>query len=177
MPTYEYNCSKCERKFDIHQSFKDNALEVCPLPALNGKATGTKASTKTSSKTNGSSKTGKAKEAEPVLCGGTVRKVFSSVGISFKGSGFYRNDSRSGGSSNGTKHDRTDADGSDKKSDTKSGDASEKSGEKSAGKGTTKSDGKSKSDSKSQKSQQSQQKPAGSDSSGRSGKDKSAVNA
>jgi len=31
-------------------------------------------------------------------CAGRLRKVFSSVGIVFKGSGFYRTDSRSGGS-------------------------------------------------------------------------------
>ena len=30
------------------------------------------------------------------VCGGKLRKVFSSVGIVFKGSGFYRTDSRSG---------------------------------------------------------------------------------
>ena len=30
-------------------------------------------------------------------CAGRLRKVFSSVGIVFKGSGFYRTDSRSGG--------------------------------------------------------------------------------
>jgi putative FmdB family regulatory protein len=30
-------------------------------------------------------------------CSGPLRKVFSSVGIVFKGSGFYRTDSRSGG--------------------------------------------------------------------------------
>jgi len=30
-------------------------------------------------------------------CGGQLRKVFSSVGIVFKGSGFYRTDSREGG--------------------------------------------------------------------------------
>ncbi len=30
------------------------------------------------------------------LCGGKLRKVFSPVGIVFKGSGFYRTDSRSG---------------------------------------------------------------------------------
>jgi putative FmdB family regulatory protein len=30
-------------------------------------------------------------------CGGKLRKVFSPVGIVFKGSGFYRNDSRSSG--------------------------------------------------------------------------------
>jgi putative FmdB family regulatory protein len=42
------------------------------------------------------------------VCGGKLRKVFSPVGIVFKGSGFYRTDSRSGastvptGSSNGS---------------------------------------------------------------------------
>ena len=34
-------------------------------------------------------------------CGGRLRKVFSPVGIVFKGSGFYRNDSRKGSSSDG----------------------------------------------------------------------------
>ncbi|MCE1177897.1 MAG: FmdB family transcriptional regulator [Micrococcales bacterium] len=29
-------------------------------------------------------------------CGGTLRKVFNSVGVVFKGSGFYRTDSRAG---------------------------------------------------------------------------------
>ena len=32
-------------------------------------------------------------------CGGDLRKVFGNIGIVFKGSGFYRNDSRSGQSS------------------------------------------------------------------------------
>ncbi len=31
-------------------------------------------------------------------CAGRLRKVFSSVGVVFKGSGFYRNDARAGGS-------------------------------------------------------------------------------
>ena len=35
-------------------------------------------------------------------CGSPVRKVFGSVGIVFKGSGFYKTDSRSGGSSGAT---------------------------------------------------------------------------
>ncbi len=37
-------------------------------------------------------------------CGGDLRKLFSPVGISFKGSGFYANDARSssGASSNGS---------------------------------------------------------------------------
>ena len=34
-------------------------------------------------------------------CQGRLKKVFSAVGIVFKGSGFYRNDSRSSGSSGG----------------------------------------------------------------------------
>lgn len=32
-------------------------------------------------------------------CDGRLRKVFSAVGVVFKGSGFYRNDARSGSSS------------------------------------------------------------------------------
>jgi len=31
-------------------------------------------------------------------CGGALRKVFGSIGITFKGSGFYKTDSRSGSS-------------------------------------------------------------------------------
>ena len=30
-------------------------------------------------------------------CGGALRKVFSAVGVTFNGSGFYRTDSRTGG--------------------------------------------------------------------------------
>ena len=33
------------------------------------------------------------------LCGGELRKVFSAVGIVFKGAGFYKNDSRGSNSS------------------------------------------------------------------------------
>jgi putative FmdB family regulatory protein len=43
------------------------------------------------------------------VCGGRLRKVFNSVGIVFKGSGFYRNDSREKAKSGGG--------GSDSKSD------------------------------------------------------------
>jgi putative FmdB family regulatory protein len=35
--------------------------------------------------------------SECPTCGGAVRKVFSAVGVVFKGSGFYRNDSRTDG--------------------------------------------------------------------------------
>ena len=36
------------------------------------------------------------------VCGGRLRKKFSAVGVVFKGSGFYRTDSRSGSSSGGS---------------------------------------------------------------------------
>jgi putative FmdB family regulatory protein len=36
-------------------------------------------------------------------CGGPLRKVFAPVGIVFKGSGFYKTDSRAGRSKPGTK--------------------------------------------------------------------------
>jgi putative FmdB family regulatory protein len=36
------------------------------------------------------------------VCGGRLRKVFSSVGIVFKGSGFYRNDARAGSGPSGS---------------------------------------------------------------------------
>ncbi len=44
-------------------------------------------------------------------CAGRLRKLFNAVGVVFKGSGFYRTDSRSGGSA---------ADGGSTTSDTKS---------------------------------------------------------
>ncbi|MGX5695633.1 FmdB family zinc ribbon protein [Agromyces soli] len=32
------------------------------------------------------------------VCGGKLRKLFNTIGVTFNGSGFYRTDSRSGGS-------------------------------------------------------------------------------
>jgi putative FmdB family regulatory protein len=40
---------------------------------------------------------------ECAACGGRLRKLFSPVGIVFKGSGFYRTDSRKGAHGNGSK--------------------------------------------------------------------------
>jgi putative FmdB family regulatory protein len=51
-------------------------------------------------------------------CSGKLRKVFNSVGIVFKGSGFYRNDSRSGNVS--ADKPSTPATSSDSKSDSSS---------------------------------------------------------
>lgn len=58
MPTYAYTCTVCGHSFDVHQSFDDAPLTVCPE------------------------------------CSGRLRKVFPTVGVVFKGSGFYRTDAR-----------------------------------------------------------------------------------
>ncbi|MDQ1688722.1 MAG: hypothetical protein QOK42_1697 [Frankiaceae bacterium] len=47
-------------------------------------------------------------------CGGELRKVFSSVGVVFKGSGFYRNDSRSTSKSGAGASTTTSTDGGSK---------------------------------------------------------------
>lgn len=47
-------------------------------------------------------------------CGGSLRKVFSPVGIAFKGSGFYKNDSGSRSSSTKSDSSSSDASGSTK---------------------------------------------------------------
>jgi len=36
------------------------------------------------------------------VCGGRLRKLFNTIGVTFNGSGFYRTDSRSGGDSSGS---------------------------------------------------------------------------
>lgn len=41
--------------------------------------------------------------SECPICAGPVRKVFSAVGVVFKGSGFYRTDSRAGTDKSGAK--------------------------------------------------------------------------
>ena len=53
-------------------------------------------------------------------CGGELRKVFAAPGISFKGSGFYKTDSRSGSSSSDSgSDDKGGKDGKDGKGDKK----------------------------------------------------------
>ncbi|NLD75959.1 MAG: FmdB family transcriptional regulator, partial [Acidimicrobiales bacterium] len=49
-------------------------------------------------------------------CSGPLKKVFGNVGITFKGSGFYKTDSRSAGSFGST----SDSDRSDRKSSSSS---------------------------------------------------------
>lgn len=66
VPTYQYRCDHCEQQFDLWQSFSDDTLKTCPSTGGPG----------------GCAAPGN----------GDVRKVFSSVGITFKGDGFYKND-------------------------------------------------------------------------------------
>ncbi|MEU9240197.1 FmdB family zinc ribbon protein [Streptomyces sp. NPDC048385] len=53
-------------------------------------------------------------------CGGRLKKVFSAVGIVFKGSGFYRNDSRGSSSSSSPASKPSSASSESKTSDSKS---------------------------------------------------------
>jgi putative FmdB family regulatory protein len=80
-------------------------------------------------------------------CGGQLRKVFSPVGIVFKGSGFYRTDSRGSSSVTSTNGSNGSGDGSSK---TDSADKSDKS------------DKSQKSESKSESKSTSESKPASS---------------
>ena len=70
MPTYEYECAKCKKDFEIFQSMKDDALTVCPKEKCRMKTWGK----------------GKVK-----------RKIGAGAGLIFKGSGFYITDYRSEG--------------------------------------------------------------------------------
>ena len=70
MPTYEYECAKCKKGFEIFQSMKDDALAVCPKEKCRMKTWGK----------------GKVK-----------RKLGAGAGFIFKGSGFYITDYRSEG--------------------------------------------------------------------------------
>ena len=61
-------------------------------------------------------------------CGGALRKVFGSVGIAFKGSGFYKNDSRGKSSSTAASTaSESSSSGSDSTSTSSSTDSSTKS--------------------------------------------------
>jgi putative FmdB family regulatory protein len=55
-------------------------------------------------------------------CGGALRKVFSAVGVVFKGSGFYKTDSRKASASTSTTSDSSAKTDSAPKAETKSGD-------------------------------------------------------
>ena len=76
MPTYEYRCLDCGVQFDVRQSISENSLIRCPdaespYSPPSCEAPGT----------------------------GKVSKVFFAPSITFKGAGFYKNDSRSSATS------------------------------------------------------------------------------
>lgn len=70
MPTYEYECAKCRKGFEIFQSMKDDALTRCPKDKCRQKTWGK---------------------------GPVKRKLGVGAGFIFKGSGFYITDYRSEG--------------------------------------------------------------------------------
>ncbi len=37
MPTYEYECAKCGKTFEVYQSMKDDLLKTCPNKKCKGK--------------------------------------------------------------------------------------------------------------------------------------------
>src|SRR5271169_30775 len=68
MPTYEYQCEKCNQTFEVFQSMKDEAYTVCPKEFCRLEAWGA----------------------------GTVKRLIGTgAGLIFKGSGFYITDYRS----------------------------------------------------------------------------------
>jgi putative FmdB family regulatory protein len=68
-------------------------------------------------------------------CSGPLRKVFNSVGISFKGSGFYKNDSRAkSSSSSSTKSSSSSESGGSSSSSSDSSSSSSSSGDSSSSK-------------------------------------------
>jgi putative FmdB family regulatory protein len=86
MPTYQYECAKCGQHFDLFQSMKDAALEVCPRDKC------------------GRTPWGKGK---------VTRLLGTGAGLIFKGSGFYITDYRSEGYKTAAKKEKESASGGD----------------------------------------------------------------
>lgn len=78
MPTYEYECAKCKKTFDVFQSMKDDSFTTCPKDHCRMKTWGK----------------GKVK-----------RLLGTGAGLIFKGSGFYITDYRSEGYKQSAKKD------------------------------------------------------------------------
>lgn len=91
MPTYEYECAKCKKTFEIVQSMKDDALKICPKEKCRMKTWGK----------------GKVK-----------RTIGAGAGLIFKGSGFYITDYRSEGYKKKASESSKPADGGSAKPDT-----------------------------------------------------------
>jgi putative FmdB family regulatory protein len=89
MPTYEYQCTKCKKSFEIQQSMKDDPLQSCPEEQCRMRTWGK---------------------------GPVKRMLGTGAGLIFKGSGFYITDYRSEGYKAAAKKDSA---ASETKSDTK----------------------------------------------------------
>jgi len=78
MPTYEYECEKCKKTFELFQSMKDAPLKTCTPETCCMKTWGK----------------------------GKVRRLLGTgAGVIFKGSGFYQTDYRSAGYKEAAKKD------------------------------------------------------------------------
>ncbi|MBC8244968.1 MAG: zinc ribbon domain-containing protein [Verrucomicrobia bacterium] len=95
MPTYDYQCEKCNLEFELFQSIKADALETCPREVCPRKR----------------------------WAKGRIRRAIGTgAGILFKGSGFYETDYRSDSYKAGAKKESESTKKSDSpsKSDSKS---------------------------------------------------------
>jgi putative FmdB family regulatory protein len=98
VPRYQYACTECDEQLEVHQSFTDDALTVCPA------------------------------------CQGRLRKVFNAVGVVFKGSGFYKTDSRqSASSANGSGKDSSGSSGGESSTSDKGSPEKKSSSDKGSG--------------------------------------------
>ena len=88
MPTYDYECKKCKRTFEVFQSMKDDAFTMCPEEHCQRKEWGK---------------------------GEVKRLLGTGAGLIFKGSGFYSTDYRSDNYKQGAKKDSTAASASSSK--------------------------------------------------------------
>ena len=83
MPTYEYQCEKCKKSFEMFQSMKDAPVKTCPEKLCRQKTWGK---------------------------GQVKRQVGTGAGLIFKGSGFYITDYRSEGYRSAAKKDSSSGD-------------------------------------------------------------------
>jgi putative FmdB family regulatory protein len=94
MPTYEYQCEKCNQRFEVFQSMKDGAYTVCPKEFCRLEAWGA----------------------------GTVKRLIGTgAGLIFKGSGFYITDYRSPNYKESAKKESGTKEGGPKEGGTKEG--------------------------------------------------------
>lgn len=100
MPTYDYRCETCGLDFELAQSFHDDTLVKCPT------------------KKSGNNPAGCASPGR-----GRVAKIFSAPGITFKGSGFYKTDSRSSSKAGSSSGNGDSSSTSKESADTKSGES------------------------------------------------------